>query len=104
MDAKLLGHEDDRADNLLPRLVHVPLESHVQLQGIKMIGLQHIQGGVAAAEIVQPALIARLPETVNFQSQPLSVPLQGRLRDFHMEKLRGTWYFFTMLSMKRKGL
>ena len=70
MDAQLLGHENDGTHDFPALVILVTLERHIQLQRIEPVRFQHIQRGIAAAEIIQPALIACLPELLDFLLQP----------------------------------
>ena len=50
------GQVDDQFDDLLAPfpVIQFPEEAHVQLQYVSLDILQHVQGRIAAAEIVQP--------------------------------------------------
>ena len=104
MDAQLLGHENDGTHDFPALVILVPLERHIQLQRIEPVRLQYIQRGIAAAEIIQPALIACLPELLDFLLQPPLILLQCRLRDFYMEEIPGHLVLLYQLLHKREGI
>ena len=104
MDAQLLGHVNDGAHDFPAPVILVPLERHIQLQRIKAVGLQHIQRRIAAAEIIQPALIACLPELLDFLPQPHFILLQGGLRDFYVEEIPGHLVLLHHPLHKGKGI
>ena len=56
---------------------------HIDLQFIEVEILQHIEGGVAASEVVHPALVARFPEAVDFALELLAVFDEGAFGDFY---------------------
>ena len=61
LDAEFLGHVDDRADDVARLLREAAQKAHVELDEVDRIVLEDVQRRVAAAEIVEPDLIALVP-------------------------------------------
>ena len=64
LDVEVLGHTDHGFHNDLGPVREPAEEFHIQFDGVEGIILQHVQGGVAAAEIVHPQAVAVLAELV----------------------------------------
>ena len=83
MDAEGFRHEDDGFDDFPALVIEIAQEGHIDLQFIEVEILQHIEGGVAASEVVHPALVARFPEAVDFALELLAVFDEGAFGDFY---------------------
>ena len=62
-------------------------ELHIHLQLVEPVILQHVQGGVAAAEVVHPDLIARALEAGDDAAHEGFVVAEGALRDLDADKV-----------------
>ena len=87
--ADSLIHGNDGTDNVSGPFAGASQKGHVDFQHIKGIVLQQVQGRIAAAEIIHPDFIARLPEP------PEALPYVGvpgseqSFRDFNMNHVPG---------------
>ena len=60
----VFGHGDHGADDALRALIHVGEKAHVDLELVKCVFLEGIEGGVAAPEVVHPHLETGLAKAV----------------------------------------
>lgn len=81
VDAHLLGHQDDGADDLAAVLVEVAQEALVDLELVELVVLQDVERGIGAAEVVEPDLIARLVELAQLVDEQVAVLDEHRRRD-----------------------
>ena len=83
----ILGHGDHGGDDPLGAEVHVRQEAHVDLQLVEDVILQGVEGGIAAAEIVHPDLIAGAAELLNDPGQDAALYAEGALGDLDVEHI-----------------
>ena len=81
--AQLLGQVNDVGQDVRRPLVLVAQELHVDLQEVEIEILQGVEGGVSAAEVVEPDLVAVPMKVVDMGRDHLLVLRQGRLRDLY---------------------
>ena len=100
LDAEVLGHGDDRTDDAARLLRGVAQKAHVELDEVDRVVLEDVQRRVAAAEIVEPDLIALVPQAVDspvdgssFSASALSVISTCRAS-------RGIWYAARVFSTR----
>ena len=93
MDADVLGHAHRGLDNILSLLGETGEKGHVDFDFIEMVILQHVQGRVAAAEIVHPHFKAGVPEFVDLGADADAVFDEDAFRDFHMNHAVGHLVF-----------
>ena len=94
LDSQILGHGNDGSNDAPGFYCKVPEKAHVQFDQIHLVILQHIQGRIAAAKVVQPDFISLFPQLVQCLMDHLGVLGQGAFRDFHMEKITGQAVLF----------
>lgn len=78
LDAEVLGHADDRADDAARLLGEAAQKAHVELDEVDRVILEDVQRGVDAAEVVKPDLIALLAQTVDGLLDGPPSPARGR--------------------------
>ena len=76
-------HQLRQDDLALVPLVETLHETHVELDEVKVDLLQHVEGGVAAAEVIHPHREAELPEAVHLRLHELEVTADDALRDLN---------------------
>ena len=89
VDADVLGHAYRGFDNALCFFRKAGEEGHIDLDFIEMVIFQHVQGRIAAAEVVHPHFIAGVPEFVDLGADADAVLDEDAFRDFHMNHMVG---------------
>ena len=87
LDAEVLGHADDRADDAARFLREAAQKAHVELDEVDRVILEDVQRGVAAAEVVEPDLIALLAQAVDGLLDGPRVPREDALRDLDVQEI-----------------
>ena len=87
LDAEVLGHADDRADDAARFLREAAQKAHVELDEVDRVILEDVQRGIAAAEVVEPDLIALLAQAVDGLLDGPRVPREDALRDLDVQEL-----------------
>ena len=85
--AELLRHGYDSREQLAARRVERAQEVHVELDDVELIVLEHVEGGVAAAEVVEPDLIAARAESLDAVADELAVLDKRVLRDLDAQQV-----------------
>ena len=85
LDAEVLGHGDDRTDDAARLLREVAQKAHVELDEVDRVVLEDVQRRVAAAEIVEPDLIALVPQAVDSPVDGVVILGERALRDLDMQ-------------------
>ena len=85
MDAKLLCHIYYACDDVLPLLIEIPEEAHINLQHIEIEVMQRVERRILRAEVIEPDLVACLPEA-HYRLLQLAAALRyGSLGDLDMD-------------------
>ena len=87
MDSQGLGHEHDGGDDFLPLVVQVLQEGLIDLQLIEMVVVEHVQGGIGTAEIVQPDFVAAGVEFLEGLENVGGMLDQGAFRHFNAQEV-----------------
>ena len=89
MHADLLGHLHHRGEDAAGALAEGAEKTHVQLEFVEAVVLEHVQGGIAAAEVVHPDLIAGLPEAFHHVAHLSLLFGKDAFGDLYIEKIVG---------------
>ena len=95
------GHDVPKNASVLGLAGFVPDELHVQLQNVHPQLPQHIQGGVAAAEVVHLDGKAQLAQLLQLLHDPAGIVHIGAFRDFQVKIL---WLHAVLFGQSRQGL
>ena len=87
LDAEVLGHADDRADDATRFLGEAAQKAHVELDEVDRVILEDVQRGVDAAEVVEPDLIALLAQVREGLLDDTRILRQDALRDLDMQEI-----------------
>ena len=87
LDAEVLGHADDRADDAARLLGEAAQKAHVELDEVDRVILEDVQRGVAAAEVVEPDLIALLAQVREGLLDDTRILREDALRDLDMQEI-----------------
>ena len=87
MDKDTLRHLHDRSRDSLGAHGERPEKTHIQFNFIKIKLLEGIQGGIGAAEIVHPYLVASRPEPVHNSLQELLLLGHDAFSNLKVDKL-----------------
>ena len=80
-------HQLGQDDPALGAGVELAQEGHVKLNQVEVKGLQQVQGGIAAAEVVHPHLVAHGAQSVDLGAHILGILRHGALGDLHVQQV-----------------
>ncbi len=86
VDVEVLGHADEGLEDLAALLRERMQELHVELYRVEVVVLEHIERGIAAAEIVEQHGIAPLLEAADAVKYRLHLVDECVLRDLDLQE------------------
>lgn len=89
VDAEFLGHAYDRGHDGAALLREGMEERHVELERVEAVVLEHVERGIAAAEVVEPDFAARLLEVAQSLAYGIIPEHECILRDLQAEEMAG---------------
>ena len=89
MDPQGFRHADQRRQHIFPLRGHFPQKEHIKLDHIEGVILQHIQGRIAASEIIQPDEKTGVSETAERLFKSICIFQHYAFRDLQIDRLIG---------------
>ena len=89
VDAEFLGHAYDRGHDGAALLCEGMEECHVELERVEAVVLEHVERGIAAAEVVEPDLAAFLLEVAQSLAYGIVLEHECIFRDLQAEEMAG---------------
>ena len=89
VDSQFFGHPDNGRKDGTAFFGERMEKGHVQFQGMEVVILQHVQGRIAAAKIVQPDFETGFPEPAQTLADGIILQDQGVFRHFRVKEIPG---------------